>query len=147
MAATLSSQAFTLGYEGKSVADIITQLNSEGVRTVIDVREKALSRKPGFSKKALSVELAKNGIEYVHFPQLGSPSAVRHEYRETGDFKKFSSRYARYASTQSTFLAALVALIQVRRTALLCFEERWDECHRKILCEQLESKGVSFSHL
>jgi uncharacterized protein (DUF488 family) len=147
MSIALSPAAFTVGYEGKSLPEFIGDLTSQEIRTVIDVRERAQSRKPGFSKRTLSVELARSGIEYVHFPELGSPSIVRQEYRRTGDFERFSMDYEKYALTQIACIAALIALIHVRRAAILCFEDRWDECHRKVLCDYLEHTGISFNHL
>lgn len=140
-------QAFTVGYEGKVLAGLIRELAAAKVQAVIDVRERAQSRKPGFSKAGLEAALAKSGIEYVHVPQLGSPSEIRREYRRTGDFERFRTRYARYASTQTTALATVAGLLRSRRSALLCFEGDWDTCHRQVLCSRLKRRGFSFSHL
>jgi uncharacterized protein (DUF488 family) len=37
-------------------------LRKHGIRTVVDVRELPLSRKPGFSKKTLADRLLLNGV-------------------------------------------------------------------------------------
>jgi uncharacterized protein (DUF488 family) len=139
--------AFTVGYEGKILPGLIQELTAAKVQTVIDVRERAQSRKPGFSKAALGAALARNGIEYVHLPQLGSPTAIRHEYRRTGDFEKFRAEYSAYAATQATAISTVAGLLRRRRGALLCFEVDSESCHRGILSSRLRRRGFSFSHL
>jgi uncharacterized protein (DUF488 family) len=141
------STAFTVGYEGKAIRELVTELRGAGVKRVVDVRERAQSRKPGFSKAALSKFLNSAGIDYQHIPQLGSPSTVRAEYRRTGDFQKFRDEYECHLRLQAVFLAALVELIVSQRTALLCFESEWDSCHRGIICDFLKGRGFSFDHL
>ena len=139
--------AFTVGYEGKMISGFLQELCAARIQTVIDVRERAQSRKRGFSKVGLGAALAEKGIEYVHLPQLGSPSKIRQEYRRTGDLRRFRVRYSKYASTQGTALTAVAGLLRTRRAALLCFERDWDSCHRQILCSRLQRRGFSFSHL
>jgi hypothetical protein len=48
----------SIGYEGKSVGDIVAQLLQQDVRVLVDVRLTPLSRKPGLSKTKLSQALA-----------------------------------------------------------------------------------------
>jgi uncharacterized protein (DUF488 family) len=55
----------TIGYEGRTIEEFVGELLAGSVETLIDVRELPLSRKRGFSKRALSTELAAAGIEYA----------------------------------------------------------------------------------
>jgi uncharacterized protein (DUF488 family) len=142
-----SCPAFTVGYEGKVLSGLIQELASARVQAVIDVRERAQSRKPGFSKAALGAALAKSGIEYVHVPQLGSPSKIRQEYRKTGNLRKFRAQYSRYAATQGTAISTVAGMLRKRRCALLCFEVDYGACHRQILSSRLQRRGFSFNHL
>jgi uncharacterized protein (DUF488 family) len=68
---------FTIGYEGASLSDFIVTLQNSGVERLLDVREVAQSRRPGFSKTALSTALAEADIGYTHLRQLGDPKAGR----------------------------------------------------------------------
>ncbi len=142
-----SSDCYTMGYEGLGIGEFIDRLSAVGVEQVIDVRERAQSRKPGFSGRPLEAGLREEGIGYRHIPELGSPSAVRAEYRRTGDFEKFRREYERYLKSRELFLVLLTELIALRTTALLCFERDSDACHRSLICRKLERRGFSFSHL
>ena len=62
-----------IGYEGLSLDAFVERLVREGIAVVADVRLTPLSRKPGFSKRALTEGLAQHGIRYVHLPSLGNP--------------------------------------------------------------------------
>ena len=57
---------YTIGYEGYSIEKFITKLKDSNIQQIIDVREIALSRKNGFSKGILGLELKKVGIIYKH---------------------------------------------------------------------------------
>jgi uncharacterized protein (DUF488 family) len=53
---------FTIGYEGCKAADLFSTLRASGVTLLIDIRDIPISRKPGFSKTALSEGLFSAGI-------------------------------------------------------------------------------------
>ena len=72
----------TIGYEGKTLDEFIGELKRSGVDMVLDVRAVAASRRPGFSKTALSNALRENGIDYRHFRALGTPAAGREAARK-----------------------------------------------------------------
>ena len=48
----------TIGYEGKTVGDLVATLIEQKVRILVDVRLTPLSRKPGLSKTKLSEALS-----------------------------------------------------------------------------------------
>lgn len=48
----------TIGYEKTGWAEFLARLRSAGIRQVIDVRDLPLSRRAGFSKRALAAGLA-----------------------------------------------------------------------------------------
>ena len=81
-------QLATIGYEGASLGDFIATLAAAGVKRVIDVREVAQSRRPGFSKSALRTALAEAAIDYHHIRQLGDPKLGR-EAARAGKFDLF----------------------------------------------------------
>jgi uncharacterized protein (DUF488 family) len=64
----------TIGYEGLDIDAFMSLLAENDIETVVDVREMPLSRKPGFSKKALEAALNLSGRDYVHMV-AGLPEA------------------------------------------------------------------------
>lgn len=129
---------FTIGYEGARIEDFVATLRSVGVETVLDVRELPISRRKGFSKSALTAHLEAGGIKYRHEKRLGSPSHIRNQLRETGDYKRYFKDFNGYLATQSDFVAELAGLLK-GKVALVCYERNPDECHRKSVAELMST--------
>jgi Domain of unknown function DUF488 len=49
----MADRIFTFGYEGMSVDAFVRRLKASVIEAVLDVRTNPLSRKPGFSKRAM----------------------------------------------------------------------------------------------
>jgi hypothetical protein len=71
------SVVYTIGYESTDIDRFVTTLKTAGIERVADVRTVALSRKRGFSKKALAARLEAEEIQYLHFIELGDPRPGR----------------------------------------------------------------------
>jgi uncharacterized protein (DUF488 family) len=142
-------ELMTIGYEGLSPQEFFAILNRCGVETLIDVRELPLSRKKGFSKNALSEEALRQGVGYLHVAALGCPKPIRHDYRENGDWAKYTDRFLKYLGTQEVVLSELAETIQRSRCCLLCFEEDYNFCHRKYVAEAAAGivTSLRISHL
>ena len=80
-ALTRPSTIASVGYEGRSADEVIEALVGAGVRALVDVRQNAISRKPGLSKRALAERCRVRGIEYLHEPSLGNPRENRDDFR------------------------------------------------------------------
>lgn len=134
---------YTIGYEGKSISQFIERLKKMGIEQLIDVREIALSRKNGFAKTALRKVLDENGIVYKHFPELGSPSEIRHKLHEDGNYDQFFKDFTVYLETAEPqkALSNLSELAHMRRTVIMCFEYHVDKCHRRIIKDHLIADG------
>jgi uncharacterized protein (DUF488 family) len=129
---------FTIGYEGKTQAEFLDQLEAAGVELLIDVRAVAASRRPGFSKTALAASVRDRGVDYVHFRPLGTPAAGREAARK-GRIAEMRSIYAGQLGTPEAELAFARALSAAseRRAALLCYEAAAAGCHRRMLAEHM----------
>jgi len=138
---------YTIGYEGKTADCILKELWANGVERLVDVRAVAMSRKPGFSKGALSEFLKKNGLEYVHLNRLGSPKNARDELRVSGDFGAFSSEYSSHLLSVSSDLDMLARLAFEKPTAIMCFESDVTACHRSIIADMMRKKGFEIIDL
>lgn len=129
---------FTIGYEGRTLADFIATLQEARVTLLLDVREFPLSRKKGFSKRALSQSMQVAGIGYRHERDLGSPKMLRQQLRSDGDYTQFFSSFSKYLKLQAPLLTQLAEDLD-GRVALMCYERDPATCHRSIVAKQLES--------
>src|SRR5258708_3316636 len=96
MPTVLEPTVRTIGYAGFDLQQFLDALVQHRIDVLIDIREIPLSRKRGFSKTAFSTVLAAHGIDYVHVPILGSPKKLRHEVRETQDYRTFFAGVKRH---------------------------------------------------
>ena len=132
---------FTIGYEGKTVAEFLDELAAAGVEQLIDVRAVAASRRPGFSKTALAAALLERGIGYLHLRPLGTPAAGRQAAR-AGRTAEMRAIYAGQLETPEAALAMekVIEAAAERPSALLCYEREAPVCHRAMLAERMRQR-------
>lgn len=150
LAATLSRKMniYTVGYEGLDLGGFLSLLAETGIETIVDVREIPLSRKPGFSKKALATALNLSGLEYVHMATLGCPKSIRDRYRHDGNWKRYTEAFSKYLATQEDAVVELGALAATTDCALLCFEADYNFCHRSMVANAVtRATGARVQHL
>ena len=124
---------FTIGYEKRSVDDLIWLLQSRKVVRVIDVRLTPWSRRPGFSRKRLCAALEAAGIAYEHMGGLGNPPAIRDIYL-AGDAEAGHRRFREHLSNgASATIDELVEIADRETVALLCLERDAFRCHRSVV--------------
>lgn len=132
---------YTIGYEQTDPETFVRKLRAACVQMVVDIRELPQSRIPGFSKTVLAAQLRRRGIEYLHVPELGSPRALRHGLRETGDFMAFTRGYLLYLKQRREHIHLLKDLAYRQTCCLLCFEKNYDVCHRKFVAHEIKAIG------
>lgn len=134
----MTTTTFTIGYEGATVGQVVDALLDAGVQHVLDVRQIAQSRKPGFSKRALERALGEAGIGYTHRRDLGDPKPGREAARQ-GQFKLFRAIFLAHLDLPTTREALRHAAGDVtgRTTALLCYERDPTHCHRSMVADRL----------
>lgn len=132
----------TIGYEGKTLDEMLGELQAAGVAILLDIRAVASSRRPGFSKTALSGALKERGIDYLHLRPLGTPAAGR-EAARAGRIDEMRAIYAGQLETPEAGLAMEQALAEAgeRHAALLCYEREAPDCHRSMLAERMVERG------
>jgi len=138
---------FTIGYEGLSIGEFVDILSTHGIQVLIDVRELPLSRKPGFSKAALSSAVQEAGMEYRHERELGAPREVRYELRLSGDWATYRKAYLESIEDKNGILKTLVN--SKKKVCLMCFEEDYRICHRSLIIERMVGLGLvrKFKHI
>jgi uncharacterized protein (DUF488 family) len=134
----MSTPLVSLGYEGRSVADLISGLQSESVTVLVDVRLTPLSRKPGLSKRRLAEALGDASIRYLHLPALGNPKDNRDGFRAgtTQSHQLFKELIT--AGEGAEALRHVAELLDDETVALLCFERDHQMCHRHIVAAELQ---------
>jgi len=68
---------YTIGYEKTLLKDVVSTLAAARVATLIDVRDRPISLRPGFSKRQLAAAIEDAGMRYVHLQALGTPPEGR----------------------------------------------------------------------
>lgn len=132
---------YTIGYEGQTLEGFLQRLKQVGVLTVVDVRELPLSRKRGFSKRALDVALAEHDIAYAHMPALGCPKPVRDRLKADGDWPRYVRDFGAYLATQGASIGELTKLTRATPCGLLCFEADFNRCHRSLVARAAAEAG------
>src|SRR6266850_551645 len=114
---------FTIGYEKARLVDVVATLAASGIATLIDVRDRPISRRPGFSKHQLAAAVEAAGIRYVHLQALGTPP----EGREAGRRREWERFWgiveAKLGSAEAEIaLQQAAAVAQDSPSCLLCYE-------------------------
>ena len=140
---------YSIGYEKALLADVLATLTGAGVATLIDVRDRPISRRPGFSKRQLAAAIEDAGMRYVHLAALGTPPEGRLANR-----RRDWERFWRIVEEK---LACPEAELDLQRAAeiawsapscLLCYEADWHVCHRHRISEILAQRhGFELRHL
>jgi uncharacterized protein (DUF488 family) len=125
----------SLGYEGRSVDELVNDLRRQSVAILVDVRLTPLSRKPGMSKRRLAAALRQVGIDYVHLPALGNPKDNREPFRagEPASRRRFRALLHEEIALQA--LDQIGGLLEGGAVAVLCFERSHEHCHRYLVAE------------
>lgn len=144
----MPQRILTFGYEGLSLDAFIARLGEAGVRAVLDVRANPLSRKPGFSKGALSSAVRASGMSYAHLPAVGCPKSVRDRYKRDRDWAAYTQSFLAHLDCQTEALAALAKIARRSPSCLMCFEADFYACHRTYVARAAaQLSGLPVVHL
>jgi uncharacterized protein (DUF488 family) len=139
----------TIGYEDSKLADFLGTLQAANITRLIDVRQLAMSRRPGFAKNALTAALTSVGIEYVHLKGLGDPKEGRVAAR-AGDDSRFRRVFSAHMITEAAQvdLAKAIELVSQGGACLMCYERNHVTCHRSIVAKAIsDNLPASIRHL
>ena len=129
---------------------MLDELESAGVKLLVDVRAVAASRRAGFSKNQLAAGLKERGIGYLHLRGLGTPKEGR-EAARSGQFRTLHKIYDKHLKTAGAReeLDELSALVkQAGPVCILCYERDHRHCHRQWIAEIIEERnGVAIENL
>ncbi len=132
-------EIISVGYERRSIEELVEMLSVNRVDVLVDVRLNAISRKRGFSKTALAKALGEVGIVYRHERSLGNPKENRDPFRL--GLQSARDRYVQHLQNgASASFGRVINLAQDERIALLCFERDHSDCHRSCILEMAQEE-------
>ena len=126
---------YTIGYEDLTIDQFVRKLREHEIKTVVDVRLNAISRRKGFSKSKLTEALNAVGIDYIHERDLGNPPENRESFRNGESEVGRRTMRARLDNGSRGAVERLVERAKNERVALLCVEATDDRCHRQVVVE------------
>lgn len=138
---------WTVGYSGHTPQTFLERIQEAGIACVVDVRSVPLSRKPGFSKRALSEFLEAGGVRYEPMPQLGASRDLLSRKRGGASFSELAKNYRASLARKGDAVEALAGLVREQKSALMCLEKDAADCHRGILADRLARRGFRVVHL
>lgn len=143
-------QLWTIGHSSSGIDVFLALLGAHGIGAVVDVRRFPASRRyPHFSRTALEQALAAAGIRYLHVPELGGRREPRQDSPNTGWREPGFRGYADYMETPGflTVLGHLIEIADTGRTAMMCAEADWRNCHRGLIADALRLRGIEVLHI
>jgi uncharacterized protein (DUF488 family) len=133
----------TIGYQDRTVDQLIEGLTAADVKVLVDVRLTPLSRKAGLSKNSLAARLRDTGIDYMHLPELGNPRDNRDAFRRGEAAAVVRYRAVLRTPEGQASLEQLLRMATHKRVALMCFERDAAECHRSMVADALAEVGAA----
>jgi uncharacterized protein (DUF488 family) len=143
------SAVWTIGHSTRSLAEFIELLRAHHIERLVDVRTVPRSRRhPHFESAALAVSMRDAGIDYHHLPGLGG---LRKPSRESSNLVLRHAIFRGYADYMASeafddALRDLERLADVR-TAIMCAEAVWWQCHRQLIADALVARGREIFHI
>jgi uncharacterized protein (DUF488 family) len=141
----------TIGHSNHALDRFLTLLAQHGVEALVDIRRFPGSRKhPHFNRDNLATALQKSGVEYDWLEALGGRRRKqRDESPNLGLENQAFRNYADYMLTDE-FREGAVKVLEVarrKRTAILCAEGLFWQCHRRLVSDFLMANGVTVQHI
>ncbi len=144
------AEIWTVGHSQHGMETFIDELKAHGIEAVADVRRFAVSRRhPHFNEMELFKSLAKQGIEYVSFAELGGRRRPMPGSRNSLWRNESFRGYADFMETPDfeRGMARLLEMAREKRTAIMCAELLWWRCHRALIADYLKAHGIKVTHI
>lgn len=141
---------WTIGHSTREWPVFVQMLQDAGIQVLVDVRRFAGSRRnPQFSGETMAEALPRRGIEYRPMPDLGGRRRPVPDTRNTAWRNTSFRGYADYMETPEWRGARerLAAEARHRRTAIMCAEALWWQCHRGLISDDFKADGWEVVHL
>lgn len=141
---------WTIGHSIRPWEAFTAMLAEAGIERLADVRRFAGSRRhPQYAAVHMAQALEAVGIVYLPLPALGGRRAPHRESPNTAWRSEAFRGYADHMATDEYRDARdrLAAVARTHRTAMMCAEALWWECHRGLLSDDFKAAGWDVVHL
>jgi uncharacterized protein (DUF488 family) len=141
---------WTVGHSTRPADEFLALLATYDIQLLVDVRRFPGSRRhPQFARESLERSIADAGRAYRWMPELGGRRTARKDSVNTGWRVAAFRGYADYMETPEFQRAfdELVVLAHAKRTAVMCAEILWWQCHRRLIADQLLARGYQVVHI
>lgn len=141
---------WTVGHSNRTIEDFVTLLRSHHVELLADVRRFPGSRRyPHFNQEALGLAVREQGIDYIHFAELGGRRNPKPDSPNLAWRNEAFRGYADYMETEEfqRGIERLLSEARKRPTAIMCAEALWWQCHRSMIADYLKAAGAQVLHI
>lgn len=142
---------YTIGHSTRSLDELIEALHAHSVQTLADIRSFPMSRRlPHFNRESLEKTLPTAGIQYIWMKDLGGRrKTIRNDSPHIALRNSSFRNYADYMLTDEFQLAAasLVRTAERSRSAYMCAERVYFNCHRMLVSDWLTAHGNEVLHI
>lgn len=131
----------TIGFTKTTAAKFFDRLKSASVKKVIDVRLHNTSQLAGFAKADDLAYFLKEicGAHYVHQPLLAPTDDILKAFkRDKGDWNIYENSFMRLMEQRK--IEDRLKPDMFEGGCLLCSEDKPHHCHRRLVCEYLNTK-------
>jgi uncharacterized protein (DUF488 family) len=140
----------TLGHSTHAIEDFLGLLGQHQIALLVDVRSYPSSKRwPHFNQEALRESVERAGIGYSWLKGLGGRRRLAAESINDGWEHSAFRAYADYIATAEgqAGLSELIELAGAKRTAIMCSEGLWWQCHRRIISDYMTVRGSEIVHI
>lgn len=142
---------FTIGHSTRTLEELIDALRAHSIETLVDIRAFPMSRRlPHFNRESLEKALPEAEIRYIWMKDLGGRR--KKSLAESPNVALRNDSFRNYADYMLTpeFDAAMSELIKLgerSRTAYMCAERVYFQCHRMLVSDWLVVHGHEVLHI
>ncbi len=145
------STLYTLGHSTRTFDEFVDVLQAHSIQTLVDIRTFPRSgRLPHFNRESLEKSLRPASIQYVWMKTLGGRrKKIRDDSPHIAIRSDSFRNYADYTLTEDFRSAAadLLSLADQSRTAYMCAERLFFNCHRMMVSDWLVAHGHEVLHI
>jgi uncharacterized protein (DUF488 family) len=145
-------ELFTIGHSTHSIERFLELLEQNRIAALVDIRRFPSSRNcPQFNQPELASALQGHGIEYRWLEALGGrrPKEKNATSANAGFRNESFRNYADYMQTEPfrQGMAELTRIAETKRTAIMCAENVFWRCHRRLVSDFVVAQGGTVEHI
>jgi len=142
---------YSIGHSTRTLEELVRALAGYGIATLADVRSFPMSRRlPHFNRESLEHELPKRGIAYFWMKELGGRR--KKVLKDSPNVALRNESFRNYADYMMTaeFAEGIERLLEIAdrgKTAYMCAERVYFQCHRMLISDYLVAHGHTVLHI